>query len=102
MPTPADITYTYTDPTLGAEDVTYTGSGPSTSVRAFIDIGHMANELSGVDMQNSDTVAHVRVSDVASPRKGDTLVRGITTYKVRSAERLNVDEWTLRLTLVSA
>jgi hypothetical protein len=59
--------------------------------------------LAGADIgiRGSTITARVRVSELAQPKKGDTLAIGDNCYRVDGYDRLNDLEWILELLVVN-
>lgn len=83
-----------------AEAVTYTpaaGGGP-LAVTVILDRGVERSGLGELGTRVGGSVARLRASEVAAPKRGDTLAVGADTFKVMGAARdLAGTIWTLDL-----
>lgn len=77
-----------------AESGTYRagGTGDPETVSVIPDLGTRRGDLHGADIVTNGATFLVRVSDIASPASGDTLVIGATTYTFQGTPELDYTE----------
>jgi len=89
---------------MGAENCTYTNTGAEVrTIRVSFDNGYAPVTVNGVEVINTDINIKCRVTDILSgsnivhPKNGEQFQIGGITYVSRSTERMNNEEWLIRL-----